>query len=207
MKLYLSSFKFGNEPEKLVALASSNKKIAVIPNALDFSTDIVRRQESMQKEIDGLKSLGFEPEILDLRDYFGKKDLLKEKMGEFGGVWVRGGNVFVLRKAYKESGFDEWLISQKDNKELLYAGYSAGVCVLTPSLKGLELVDDINISPDGYKPDIVWEGLGLINYAFAPHYHSNHPESESINTVVDYYIKNGIEYKALHDGEVTIQEI
>lgn len=207
MKLYLSSYHIGNNPQDLVKLVGSNKKAAIISNALDPYTDLARRKESTQKEIDDLKSLGFEPEDVDLRNYFGKPQDLAKKMSEFGLIWVRGGNTFILRRAFKESGFDEWLIAQKANKELVYAGYSAGVCVLSPTLKGLELVDDPNIVSEGYKPDIIWDGLGLIDFAFAPHYMSNHPESEAVTKEVEYYTKNKIEFKALHDGEVIILEI
>jgi dipeptidase E len=204
MKLYLSSYHIGDEPQKLVDLVGNNKKAAVIPNALDFSTDIDRRKASMQREIDDLKKLGLEPEEVDLRKYFGKPDELSKKLSDYGMIWVRGGNVFTLRRAYKQSGMDDWLKGQKDNKELVYAGYSAGVCVLSDTLKGLEIVDDPNIIIEGYPKETIWEGLGIIDFAFVPHYQSNHQESEAVNKTVEYYVKNGIEYKALHDGEAIV---
>lgn len=205
MKLYLSSYRLGNTPQSLADLIGKNKKVAVIPNALDFSTDIERRNAGVQREIDDLKFLGLEPEEIDLRNYFGKPEDLKTKLSEFGTIWVRGGNTFVLRRAFKESGMDNWLIGQKDNKELLYAGYSAGVCVLSPSLKGLELVDDPNIISEGYQKEVIWEGLDLIDFAFAPHFESpGHPETEAVGREVEYYKKAGVEYRALHDGEVII---
>ena len=204
MKLYLSSYKLGENPKKLVDLVGTNKRAAVIPNALDFSTEIERRNSRVQSEIDDLKQLGFQAEEVDLRNYFGKPDELNRTLLEYGLIWVPGGNVFTLRRAFKESGIDEWLIRQKENKDLVYAGYSAGVCVLSPSLKGLELVDDPTITSEGYPKEVVWEGLGLIDFAFAPHYQSNHPEAEAVNREVEYYVKHGIEYKALHDGEVII---
>jgi dipeptidase E len=120
-------------------------------------------------------------------------------------LWVRGGNTFILRRAFKESGMDQWLIRQKDNRELVYAGYSAGVCVLSPTLKGLELVDDPNIVSEGYPKETVWEGLSLIDFAFAPHFESpGHPETEAVSKEVEYYKKAGIEYKTLHDGEAVV---
>lgn len=54
---------------------------------------------------------------------------------------------------------------------------------------------------------MVWEGIGLIDFAFAPHYMSNHPEAEAVSKLVEYDKDKGIEYKALKDGEVIIQEI
>lgn len=202
MKMYLSSYRLGDNPQQLVDLVGSNKKSAVIANSRDIDQN--NHKEGVIREIDNLKSLGFLPEEVDLRDYFGKPEELSKKLTEFGMLWILGGNTFILRRAFKESGMDNWLITQKNNKELVYAGYSAGVCVLSPTLKGLETVDDPNIVPEGYKKEVIWEGLGLINFAFAPHYKSNHPESEMVNKEVEYYTQNHIEFKALHDGEVIV---
>lgn len=205
MKLYLSSYRLGNSPEKLAALIGINKKIAVISNALDFSTDITRRNEGVQREIGDLNQLGLQAEELDLRKYFNKNNELEQKLSGYGALWVRGGNTFVLRRAFKESGLDEWLKRQVDNKEFVYAGYSAGVCILSPSLKGLEIVDDPIVVVDGYPKETLWDGLGLIDFAFAPHFESpGHPETEAVSKEVEYYKKTGEKYRALHDGEVII---
>jgi dipeptidase E len=207
MKLYLSSYRLGNVPEKLKEMVGENKKAAIIHNSLDHSTDFERLKKSKADEANDLLGLGFEPEELDLRDYFGKTDRLREKILDFGLVWVRGGNSFVLRRAMRASGFDEIIKAYTGNETLVYAGYSAGICVLSPSLKGLELVDDPNILPMGYPSELIWEGIGLIRYCIAPHYHSVHPESEAINKVVEYYIENKILFIALHDGEVLLETI
>lgn len=203
--MYLSSYRLGDNPQQLADLIGSNKRVAVIANSIDFGNDPQRRKDGVQREIDDLTSLGLQPEELDLRDYFGKPLELEKKLSEYGTLWVRGGNTFILRRAFKESGMDEWLIRQKDNKELVYAGYSAGVCILSPTLKGLELVDDPIIVSEGYPKEIVWEGLNLISFAFAPHFESpGHPETEAVGKEVEYYKKAGVEYRALHDGEVII---
>ena len=34
--MYLSSYRLGGKPQQLVNLVGNNKKVAVIPNALDF---------------------------------------------------------------------------------------------------------------------------------------------------------------------------
>jgi len=39
-------------------------------------------------------------------------------------------------------------------------------------------VDPVEISPYLEKTGIIWEGLNLINYCFAPHYKSDHSESD-----------------------------
>lgn len=207
MKLYLSSYHLGNEAHKLKEMVGSNKNAAIIPNALDFSQDLERRKKSSKQEIDDMTNLGFNPEELDLRDYFGKVDELRSKLKEYGLIWVRGGNCFVLLRAMRESGFDEVIKEHKGNDEIVYGGYSAGVCVTTPTLKGIELVDDAEILPEGYKNQTIWDGIGLINYSFAPHYQSDHPESEAMNKTVEYFIANKMLFKALKDGDVIIESV
>ncbi|MPM51629.1 Peptidase E [bioreactor metagenome] len=207
MKLYLSSYRIGNDPQSLANLIGHNKKIAIIANAHDVYTDIVRKESSLQREKDSLIEIGLQPENLDLKKYFNKPKDLENKMKEYGAVWVLGGNTFVLRRAYKASGFDTWLQQQKNNKDFVYAGYSAGVCVLSPSLKGLEIIDDSIIVEKNYPKETVWEGLNIIDFAFAPHYKSpGHKETELVEKTIEYYKKNNIKYKALHDGEVIIMK-
>lgn len=208
MKLYLSSFRIGNKSQDLASAFGTNKKVAVIVNAMDFLDDGSIRQSKVEDESRALREIGLEPEELDLRDYFGKPNDLSEKLKNYGGVWVRGGNVFVLRRAYKESGMDDWLRSHKGEKEFVYGGYSAGVCVLSPKMDGYEKVDDPNTVPVGYKKEVDKEGVGLIGWAFVPHFMSpGHPETEAVNGLVEYFKKNNIEFKAISDGEVIIDEI
>lgn len=207
MKLYLSSYRLGSGSEKLAEMVGFGNKIAIIPNALDCYTDIPRRIETINREKSDLSSIGLVPQELDLRKYFGKPGELRIKLKEFNSVWALGGNTFILRKAYKYSGFDKWVIEQKDNKIFTYAGYSAGVCVLSPSLKGCDITDDPKATAVGYEPETIWEGLNLINFAFCPHFESNHEESESVGRSVIYYRENNIPFKTLHDGEVIIDSI
>lgn len=207
MKFYLSSYKLGDKLSKLKELIkSTNKKTAYIANALDFFDDIERRKVSEKADIEELKSLGLYPEILDLRDYFNKKEELDKKLSEFGVIWVRGGNAFVLRQAMKLSGFDEVIkrTAKKDN--VLYGGYSAGVCVLGPTLRGIDIIDDASVIPYENITDVVYDGLNIIDYSIIPHYKSDHPETEMSEKAVEYMKKNNIPFKALKDGEVIVIE-
>lgn len=206
MKLYLSSYGLGNKPERLLKLLSNNKKAGVIINSMDMVPEEVRR-EKLESEISDLRTLGIQGEELDLRNYFSKEDELRRKLLEYKMVWVRGGNTFILRRAYAYSGFDKILKEKLSGEFFVYAGYSAGICLLAPSLKGLEIVDDPNLIPKGYQPKIIWEGLGFLDYSICPHYRSNHPESRMIEKSVQYFIDNKIKYKTLRDGEVIIEEI
>ncbi len=203
MELYLSSYRLGNESKKLTEMVGKGNKIAVIGNAMDF-VDAGLRKEKIQENLEELRLIDLNPVEVDLRDYFGKPEELAGIMSGFKAVYVRGGNVFLLRRAFVESGFDKWLINQKDNPRFVYSGYSAGCCVLSPSLKGMEIVDDLNVSADGYKSSVIWEGLGILDYSFIPHFESIHPESAKVGESVDFLKKNNIPFKTLHDGEVII---
>lgn len=208
MKLYLSSYKIGDEGQKLARMVSGEKRIALISNALDCYSDLERRKKSEQDEIEALIQLGLKPDLMDLREYFGKQEELREKLNNFNAVWVRGGNVFVLRVAMNKSGFDEIFKDKAKDKDFVYAGYSAGPCLLSKSLKGFEIVDSTDALQDAYPgEDLIWDGLGLINFVFVPHYKSDHPESPLIEKEVEYLKKHNIKFKTFSDGEVYISEI
>jgi len=204
MRLYLSSYKFGNFSDELVKLVGNNKRVAIIANSRDGSSDKERAVKSLEEQIKNLNLLGFLSEELDLRKYFKKKEALKKYLSQFGLVWVLGGNTFVLKRAYEQSGFGLVIKEMLAKDEIVYGGYSAGVVILAPSMKGLEIVDDPDIVPDGYSPEFNWHGLSLVNYSIAVHYRSDHPESAEVEKEVEYLEKNKIPYKTLKDGEVII---
>lgn len=203
MKFYLSSFKIGNEPEKLRGLFSKKKKIAYIANALD-SKKITKDwlTQHIQSDMQALKNLGLEVEQIDLRNFFDREEALQDKIDKFGGVWISGGNVFILRQAMRLSGFDKILKSV--NPDFVYGGYSAAACVLSPNLDAYKIVDDSNDLPYEEQREIIWDGLEYVSYAFLPHYDSDHSESENIRKEIQYCIEKKIPFIALRDGEVII---
>lgn len=184
-----------------------NGKIGYIPNALDFPgyEQGERRKKHIEKDVDSLAGLGLSVEIIDLRNYFHKQTELKSKLIEIGAIFISGGNVFVLRQAMKLSGLDEILKELRGSKEFLYAGYSAAGCVLAPSLKGYDIVDKPS-APYSEIKEVIWEGLGFIDFALMPHWDSKHPESADIDKEIKFCIQNNIPYKAIRDGEVLIFE-
>ncbi len=202
MKLYLSSFKIGNQPQKLVELMGSGRNAVVILNALDYKPE--SRTKFLLSEIKMLSDLGFNTEELDLRTYFGKEKELEELLKKKDLAWINGGNTFLLRRAMKQSGFDNIITKLVKADAIVYAGFSAACCVLHKDLHGIELTDDPNVISEGYNKEIVWEGLGLVDFAMVVHYDSDHSESEMANEEVEYYKKNNIPYKTLRDGEVIV---
>lgn len=204
MRLYLSSYGLGNKPEELAYLIGTNKHVAVIMNAGDLDGEY--RKISLEKQISSLKALGLEPEEIDLRKYFGKSEDLKTTLSKFGAVWIRGGNAFMLQRAVEQSGFNKVIVEMLKNDKIVYAGYSAGVIIATPTLKGIELIDHLSEIPAGYKADFSWNGMNLVSYSIAPHYQSDHQESQAVEKLVQYFEEKKMPYKKLRDGEVIVVE-
>jgi len=167
MRLYLSSFRLGAPPELLATLAGEGARIAVIANAMDFAAEDVRR-EAVDRELRAMSGLGFRSGEVDLRGYFGDAALLRRDLAQYDALWVRGGNVFVLRYALHHSGGDAIAAGALPAGALVYAGYSAGPCVLAPSLRGLDAVDDPAAVAATYGTEPIWEGLGLRTAPPAP---------------------------------------
>lgn len=206
MKLYLSSYKLGDEPQKFRELFSSNINVGYIPNALDsHSNDKSWLESHIASDMQSLTEIGLNPELLDLKIYFSAKDALQKKLHELGGVWISGGNVFILRQAMKLSGFDEVIQEINQRPDFVYGGYSAGCCVLSENLEPYKLVDNPDETPYSQLHSPIFAGLNLINYIFLPHFESEHSESADINNEVAYCKSMNLQYKTLHDGEVIIE--
>jgi len=203
MKLYLSSYKVGNRIEELKKwIDEHGNKICLIPNSRDIYPESEKKSNGIQADVNELIALGFDVTVISLKDYFNNKEELLSKIKEFNAFYVVGGNVFVLRQAMYLSGFDEYLKTIENNTNYLYAGYSAGICVLAKDMHGLDICDDPDINP--YDIDTIWEGLGYFDYIFLPHYKSDHPESHLVDKVVDLFEEKKVKYKALKDGDVII---
>jgi dipeptidase E len=205
VRLYLSSFRMGDHPEHLVALAGGDHRASVvIANAMDDAPPDVRRA-SVELELAALADLGMGGAELDLRDYFSHQQRLRQDLAGASMAWLRGGNTFMLRHALYHSGADTVFRELLAANALVYAGYSAGACVLSPSLRGLELVDHADAVTRTYGSPPWWDGLALLHKAFIPHYRSpGHPETAAIERVVTRYRAEGIAYRTLHDGQALL---
>jgi dipeptidase E len=151
-----------------------------------------------------MKRLGFPAEELDLRDYFGAPDDLAAALEDKGLLWINGGNAFLLRRAMRQSGFDAVIHDLLEADRLVYAGFSAAACCAGPTLRGIEIVDDPAVEAEGYAPETIWDGLGLIDRSVAVHFRSDHPESVPIEQTVLYYQRQGMPYVALRDGQALV---
>jgi dipeptidase E len=193
MRLYLSSFRMGDHPERMLELLEPGPA-AVIANAMDTAPTEVRNA-AVERELDALAELGLDPEEVDLRRHH------RSILERYALLWVRGGNVFVLRKVLAASGADATIRRLLAGDAAVYAGYSAGPCVLGPSLRGFELVDDVG-AVDGAP---LWDGLGVLDFVFVPHVDSpDHPESEGCGRLAARLAERGVSHRTFRDGEALV---
>jgi dipeptidase E len=194
MRLYLSSFRTGAHPDRLHALAGNGRRTALIPNALDgLPADV--RETGLRRDLDDLDAIGLDVTLIDLRE-----PAMVSSLANYDIVWVRGGNVFVLRRVLADTGTDTVLLDLLRRDAIVYGGYSAGACVLAPDLNGLELVD----SPAAVAEPIM-TGLGLLDRPFVPHVRSpDHPETDACDAASAAYAAARRPHWALRDGEVLL---
>jgi dipeptidase E len=204
MRLYLSSFRMGDQSECLLELVDRDRPAAVIANAIDDASP-EGRKEGVQRELDDLSELGFETHELDLRAHFEAPRQIAAELSAYGLVWLRGGNVFLLRYALAASGADAALVELLRDDALVYGGYSAGPCVLGPSLRAFELVDDPGAVGAAYGAEPRWDGLEVLDYVIVPHVDSpEHPETDRCNELAEHFRAEGLPHRTLRDGEVLV---
>lgn len=206
MRLYLSSYRIGNHGDRLLELLPDGARAFVIGNGLDGARASTR-ETVLGRTFSDLAELGIEARELDLRESFNDSLGLDHLVQEADLVWACGGNAFTLAMAMDQSGFAGRLREWLDADRIVYAGYSAGAVVAGSTLRGIELVDSADPQeavPLGYRPDILWTGLGLVPYAVVPHYRSDHWESEKIEAVVRLCVAEGIPHRTMRDGEVIL---
>lgn len=202
MRLFLASYRFGADPGRYVALTGGPGRVAVIANAAD-AWPARARESAVVSDSVPLRSLGYHPEEVDLRDYVGATESLRRRLEGVDSVWVRGGNTFVLRARMALSGADRVLTDLVGSGALSYAGYSAGACVVTPSLRGLEFSDDPAEVAATCGTEVLWDGLGWVDHAIVPHAGGSDLD-EGATRSIEYLTAEGIPFVALTDDEVLI---
>lgn len=176
----------------------------IIANACD-GAEPGDRHAAVAGEISGLGALGYDVRELDLRDHLGDADGLRNLLAATTLVWVRGGNVFALRHALRRAGADVMIAGMLADDAVVYAGYSAGPCVLAPSLRGLEACDDPEVVQRLWGEPAIFEGLGVLDHAIVPHVDSpGHPECALLEQVAATYRRAGIAHRTLRDGDVLL---
>jgi dipeptidase E len=203
VRLYLSSYGLGDHSEHLIRLVRGARRGWVVANALD-GLDEDRRRVDTSRQIAELASVGLEADDLDLRAF--GPDTIERGFGRPDFVWIRGGNVFTLRMAMARSGLDRLLVEGLAADQFVYAGFSAGPCVLAPSLAGLEVCDPPEACLAAYG-DVRYDGLAVLDRPVVPHLNSpQHPETELLTRVAATYASEGQPYWALSDGQALVMD-
>lgn len=208
MRLYLASYRTGDALARLLRMAGPGARVGVISNAVDYlpSADREAYARRVYDPISEFRIQGLNAYDLDLRGYFRRPEALLAELSRTQMVWAVDGNAILLRRAMRQSGFDAFAPGLVWAEQLIYAGWSAGACVATPSLRGLELMDDPAVLAEGYQPDPIWEGLGLIDAAIIPHFRSDHADAEAAERTASWMTANRVPYRTLRDGDVLIQD-
>jgi len=208
MRLYLSSYRFGDRVDLLLAMAGQGARAGVISNAADLIPRADRENylRNVHNPAAELRDHGLDVSDLDLRSYFGSPDALEQDLAKLDLVWVVGGNTFLLRRAMRQSGFDTLIHKFLDADRLVYGGFSAGAIVACPDLRGIDLMDEPTKVAEGYDPTVIWEGLNLIPFHLVPHYDSPHPESPLADKAVAFMLDQAMPYRTMRDGDVLIRD-
>jgi dipeptidase E len=204
VKLYLSSFRLGSDRGALRDLVGRAGRAALVFNACDVFGD--GRLRNLERETEDIASLGFECEELDLRSYFEDFEGLRNRLSTYDLIWVVGGNSFVLARAMTLSRFVQAVSKPLDDGRLVYAGYSAGICVTTPDLEGIHLMDEPDARPDGYPMDVEATTFGWVPWRIVPHWRSQHPEAPLAELAVEHLLYNGLPFRTLRDGQAIVVE-
>lgn len=207
MNLYLSSYMIGDHADLLLSMAGGlGARMAVITNALDgHAVENLLTSARTQFDADEyFAAYGFDPSLIDLRRYVGRQEALRRMLLRHKVIWTLGGNTFLLRRAMRESGFDE-IIRQILDDGLIYGGFSAGACVVGDSLQAVGIMDEPDRLAPGYlTTDVIWDGLGLVPFAIIPHYESDHVEAPLAAKAAAWAADQKIDVRTLRDGEVLL---
>ena len=148
MKLYLSSYRIGSRGEELAAMLGTNKHVAIVRTRWIFPTT-----SSATAQVGSATTWPASASLALTRicaTTSARPKTLRDELRDCGGLWVVGGNTFVLRRAMTLSGLDAMLQERADDDAFTYEGYSAGACVLAPTLRGIHLADQPEVLPPRY---------------------------------------------------------
>ena len=163
----------------------------IIENASDYKGR--EKQFKLHQYYEILKNYGLDYDFLALKRYKNQASTLKAKLDSADFIYISGGNIFYLYYYVLESGLDK-IIKDQIEKGLVYAASSAGSVIAGPTLKYLNLVDDLKISPEPDK--IKWEGLKLIDFVILPHWGEEKYQSQ-FNIVKKNLENDGFKVKTL----------
>ncbi|MBY6366423.1 Type 1 glutamine amidotransferase-like domain-containing protein [Rhodococcoides corynebacterioides] len=207
MRLFLASYRFGAHRYRLLDLVGTPGRIGVIAAAAD-AWPATARESAVTSEFAILTAAGFDPVEVDLRSV--TPATADAALRTLPAVWVRGGNTFVLRHRLAASGVDRVLRERLRRDDLVYAGYSAGACVMGPSLTGVDAADPPAELAEITDDPVPRDGLGLIDDVLVPHWPTATAPSEldpdgAVRAMAAACRAAGVPYRTLTDDQVFVR--
>lgn len=153
----------GDHAGRLLDMAGGQgARMAIITNALDGIAPEAQLAFARNRfdPDEYFAAYGFDPSLVDLRRYAGRPKALHALLQRHQVIWALGGNTFLLRRAMRESGFDQ-IIRDLLAGGIVYGGWSAGACVAGDSLKAVGIMDEPHAQALGHlTSEVIWEGVG-----------------------------------------------
>lgn len=123
-------------------------------------------------------------------------DFIPNALDDYDLIFVSGGNTFYLAYRLHETGMAEKLKTYIKN-DGVYAGSSAGSCILCDNLDPIKAADDPSLVPK------IMPGLGLVDEAIVPHADSE-KHKESVQEIISGYQNLNKEIIRIGNREVLI---
>lgn len=204
MHLFLSSYRAGKHEAELTSFLDGIDKVGIITNSKDYKTP-EDREAKLADNFEWWRSIGLTPQEIDLRPFFEKPDA-EQLLDGFEFIWLAGGNVFLLRRALLYTGLEKVLAERARQNRIILGGESAGAIIMGPTLKHSEVEseneDSPYYTPEPYKKEVIWEGLGLVDYVPVPHYDS--PGYIGIDEYITNLEKDKIPFNKMTDDQAII---
>ncbi|MET2010191.1 Type 1 glutamine amidotransferase-like domain-containing protein [Microbacterium chocolatum] len=152
------------------------------------------RLANWEREVLDLNALGYDVTELDLRDYWdADSHKLPAVLSAADLIWAVGGNAFVLARAAERARLGHALTRAPG---MIFAGYSAGACLTSRDLRGIELMDDPGELPTGYSADTPPTTLDLTGTRVLPH--AGSPDAGRAERQLE---QEHLSYLRLRDGD------
>jgi dipeptidase E len=188
-RLLLASYGVGALPELAEV---SGLRFAFVPTAAGPAAEA---KDWVQADRRQLGSFGCEVTTLDLARV--EADEVKAALRGLDGVFLTGGNSYLLLWHARRSGFAEYVVPLLERGELLYVGTSAGAMVAGPDLAPAANLDNRPEVPELESS----AALGLVPFTVLPH--DNDPEARAIHDEIEA-AHPSLSFLRLHDGSAVL---
>lgn len=125
MRLYLTSYRMGDDSDRLLEMVGRGACVAVIQNALDLISVEDRRAYTARTSFEvheWFQGRRLQVVDLDLRDFFGDRSSVEHALEGIDLVWATGGNALLLLHAIRQSGLEAPVKRRLADNSIVYGG-------------------------------------------------------------------------------------